>query len=105
MVSNYQRFAKHWSIRSKLGDPTLEIMVAAIVDERAFSVIDDDLCLRHGKSIRATVAGLRDYAARSGIVTGRVAAIWMERAETIFPIVHPDLSLAQASARLEFMKI
>lgn len=65
-TARYKSWARAWSDRAKQSDPTLEIVVAAIVDERPFREIDYDLSLRNGRAADATVAGLRDYAARGG---------------------------------------
>ena len=101
-VSDYTRFAQHWSARAKLGDRTLEIVIAAVIDERAFSAIDADVGVRHGKAIQATIAGLRDYAARAGIMTGKVADDWIEQAAMVFVVKHPDLRLAVARGKAPF---
>ena len=83
--TRYRAFAEHWSRRAKL-DPTLAIVIAATVDERPFAAIDLDLRLRHGKAASATVAGLRDYAARAQWVDARLARQWIEAAAAIFPL-------------------
>lgn len=85
-VRQYQAWAKHWSLRAKRGDKTLEIIIAAIVDERPFSVIEADVGIRHGLAAKAVARGLRDYAARADPpwVDRRVAAQWKEEAEKTF---------------------
>lgn len=96
-IANYDRWAWYWSIRAKMGDPTLEIVIAAVVDERSLHQIDDDVRIKHGRSAKAVVCGLRDYAARSG---------WLEKARerewkgvSVFHVEHPDLRLAILQAK------
>jgi hypothetical protein len=84
--TRYRAFAEHWSRRAKRNDPTLAIVIAASVDERPFTAIDQDFRLRHGKAAAATVAGLRDYAARARWVDARLAQEWIEAAASIFPL-------------------
>jgi hypothetical protein len=86
-VARYKRWADHWSQRARRGgDRTLEIVIAAVVDERAFHVIEADLAIRHGLAARAVISGLRDYAARAGWTDRRTAEAWLEAAETAFPL-------------------
>src|SRR5262249_28091759 len=65
-VSRYKRWARHWSQRAQRGDRTLEILVAAVIDERAFYSIEADIGIRHGMAARVVIAALRDYAAPAG---------------------------------------
>lgn len=65
-IGRYREWSRVWSVRAKRGDPTLEIVVAAVIDERPLRTLDDDLRLRHGAASKALIAGLRDYAARAG---------------------------------------
>lgn len=97
---HYRRFVDYWSGRAKAGDKTLAILVAAVVDERPFHVIEADLTIRHGKARQATIGGLRDYAARAGFVSREVAASWIEEAARTFTVIPPALSLASARARV-----
>jgi hypothetical protein len=76
-VSRYQHWANIWSARAKQGDPTLEIVIAAVWDERPFRVIEQDLGIRNGAATKATAAGLRDYAARAGWATGNASQKWL----------------------------
>jgi hypothetical protein len=86
-VARYKRWAAHWSARAgRGGDRTLEIVIAAVIDERAFHVIEADLSIRHGVAARAVISGLRDYAARAGWTDRRTAQAWLEAAETAFPL-------------------
>ncbi len=85
-VSRYKPWAHHWSQRARLGDRTLEIIVAAIIDERAFHVIETDAGIRHGLAARVTVAGLRDYAARAGWTDRSTGETWIREAEAIFTL-------------------
>ena len=85
-VSRYKPWARHWSQRARLGDRTLEIIVAAIIDERAFHIIEADAGVRHGMAARVTIAGLRDYAARAGWTDRNTGDIWIREAEAIFAL-------------------
>ena len=83
-VSRYKRWARHWSARARHGDRTLEIVIAAVVDERAFHAIEADTGVRHGMAARVVVAALRDYAARAGWTDRRTGEAWIAAAEAIF---------------------
>jgi hypothetical protein len=85
-VSRYKHWANHWSARARRGDRTLEIVIAAVIDERAFHGIEADLGIRHGVAARVVIAGLRDYAARAGWADRSNTAAWLEAAETMFPL-------------------
>jgi hypothetical protein len=83
-VSRYKRWARHWSQRAQHGDPTLEILVAAVIDERAFYAIEADVGIRHGMAARVVIAALRDYAARAGWTDRNIGEAWIKEAEAIF---------------------
>jgi len=83
-VSRYKRWARHWSQRAQHGDRTLEIVVAAVIDERAFHSIEADVGVRHGMAARVVIAALRDYAARAGWTDRTTAEAWIKDAEAIF---------------------
>jgi hypothetical protein len=83
-VSRYKRWADHWSQRARHGDRTLEIVIAAIIDERAFYSIEADVGIRHGMAARVVVAALRDYAARAGWTDRNTSETWIREAEAIF---------------------
>jgi hypothetical protein len=83
-VSRYKRWARHWSQRAPHGDPTLEIVVAAVIDERAFYSIEADVGIRHGMAARVVIAALRDYAARAGWTDRNIGEAWIKEAEAIF---------------------
>jgi hypothetical protein len=85
-VSRYKRWARHWSARASHGDRTLEIVIAAVIDERAFHLIEADVGIRHGLAARAVIAGLRDYAARAGWADARTAEAWTAAAEAVFAL-------------------
>lgn len=95
-IERYQAWANHWSGRKKRGDRTLEIVVAAIIDMRPFSVIEEDIGLRHGSARLATIRGLRDYAARAGWADHHERK-WLADAELTFRarnqnrLVHAEL--------------
>jgi hypothetical protein len=83
-VSRYKRWVRHWSQRAPQGDPTLEIVVAAVIDERALYSIEADIGLRHGMAARVVIAALRDYAARAGWTDRNIGEAWIKEAEAIF---------------------
>jgi len=82
--SRYRAFAAHWSAMAKMGHPLLAIMIEAVFDERPFRTIDADRNMKNGKAEKVVIAGLRDYAARAGWVTGRVRAAWLLEASSLF---------------------
>lgn len=98
-IARYQAWANHWSNRAKRGDKTLEITIAAIIDMRAFSVIEADVGLRHGMAQKITVRALRDYAARAGWSEGAVTKRWKAEAEESFKLVPIELAFAMSRAR------
>jgi hypothetical protein len=63
-----------------------EIVIAAVIDERALHGIEADLGIRHGVAARVVIAGLRDYAARAGWADRRTAQAWFDAAETMFTL-------------------
>ena len=83
-ISRYKRWVRHWSRRAQHGDPTLEIVVAAVIDERAFYSIEADVGIRHGMAARVVIAALRDYAARAGWTDRNTGDAWIKEAEAIF---------------------
>jgi hypothetical protein len=83
-VSRYKRWTRHWSQRAHHGDPTLEIVVAAVIDERAFYAIEADVGIRHGVAARVVIAALRDYAARAGWTDRSIGELWIKEAGAIF---------------------
>ena len=86
-VGRYQAWANHWSIRAKRGDKTLAVVIAAVVDQRPFSQIEEEYGMRkHGKAAIVVVRALRDYAARAGWVDGRQASRWKAEAAGSFVV-------------------
>jgi hypothetical protein len=83
-VSRYQHWAGIWSARAKRGDPTLEIVIAAVWDERPLRTIEQDLNIRNGSAAKATAAGLRDYAARAGWAQGNASQKWLVSEGSVF---------------------
>lgn len=83
-VLRYRIWANLWTKRAKLGDPTLQIIIAAIVDGQPFREIEIELGLRHGAASRATAAGLRDYAARAGWAQGPAVQRWLVGEGAVF---------------------
>ena len=85
-VSRYKRWARHWSQRARHGDRTLEILIAAVIDERAFHCIEADVGIRHGMAARVVIAGLRDYTARAAWTDRHTAEAWIKEAESMFTL-------------------
>ena len=85
-ISRYKPWARHWSQRARLGDRTLEIVVAAVIDERAFHSIEADIGIRHGMAARVVIAALRDYAARASWTDRNTGEAWIKEAEAIFAL-------------------
>lgn len=83
-MARYKAFAAHWSTQARHGCPLLAILIEAIVDERGLREIEADRRLRNGRASQIVVGGLRDYAARSGWVTGGIATSWFEQAAGLF---------------------
>lgn len=99
-VGRYQAFAKLWTRRSNgYQDPTLEIVIAVVVDERPIRGLAIDLHISRARCERALIGGLRDYAARAGLVGGQVSERWKRDAEWVFG---PEaLQRAASRARME----
>lgn len=101
-VANYTRWAKHWSARANLYcDPTLEIVIAAVIDERPTRTIGADIGFGHQRVEDALVCGLQDYAARSGFVNGGLADKWIKQAEKLFVSGNTALLDAVRRAKIE----
>lgn len=83
-VERYRRWADHWSIMAKLCDPTMQVVIASVIDQRPFRDIGADLGFHHKRIRAATVRGLRDYAARAGWVTQGMAVRWQRSAGLTF---------------------
>jgi hypothetical protein len=80
-VARYKKWSAHWTLRARSSrDRTLEIVVAAVIDERAFHAIEADIGIRHGVAARVIIAALRDYAARAGWTDSRTAQTWIDAA-------------------------
>jgi hypothetical protein len=85
-VRRFQKWSGFWSDRKKRGDKSLPICIAAVIDERSLSGIEDDEGVRNGTAGKVVARMLRDYAARAGWVTGNLAAQWMTDAEMSFKL-------------------
>lgn len=84
-LDHYGRFAAVWTQRhADYGDPTLEILIDAVVDEMTLSAIHQKHGYRLARVEKALIGGLRDYAARAGFVTSHKAAQWQEEAASVF---------------------
>lgn len=104
-VRNYQRWATYWSERKKqYSDPMLEIIIAAVIDERPVRTIGAELSFHHATIERALIAGLRDYAARMdpSPVDAKIGDQWIADAERKFvPMNNPELLKAIRRAKIE----
>jgi len=84
-VRNYQKWQNHWSREHKLtGNPMLEIIWCAVIDERPISVISQEVGYGRHLTGRAIVCGLRHYAAYVGMITGTQARLWLGTAQHVF---------------------
>lgn len=84
-IRRYQAWAGFWSKRAKRGDPTLQIVYGAVVDEWPIRTIAEDIGHHHSKVKAAVVRGLRDYAVRAGWISGGLARQWSDLACKTFP--------------------
>lgn len=103
MVDRFQVWSDFWSRRSKLlADPMLEVVIAAVVDERSIREIAQDVERSPDRVKRGIVAGLRDYAARAGFVSSGVrASAWLEAATKVFSSIPDALAIAIHRGRVE----
>lgn len=85
-VRRFQVWSSFWSDRKKRGDKSLPICIAAVIDERSLSGIEDDEGVRNGTAGKVVARMLRDYAARAGWVTGHLAAQWTAEAMKSFKL-------------------
>lgn len=79
-VRRFQGWSDFWSERKKRGDKSLPICIAAVIDERSLSGIEDDEGIRNGSAGKIVARMLRDYSARAGWVTGHLALQWTTEA-------------------------
>ena len=101
-IGHYQAFANHWSRRARAyGDPMLEIIVACVVFQRPVWDVADDVGYARRRVELALIAGLRDFAARAGLVTGALATEWIKFAEAVFVPRPVALIDAERRARIE----
>jgi hypothetical protein len=85
-VELYRGWADYWSIRAKQhSDRTLKVVIGAVIDERSFRSLDDEIGYRRGTAKKAVARGLRDFAAHAGWVRGAQAAKWRGEALATFP--------------------
>jgi hypothetical protein len=82
----YGAFVQHWSRRAALGDPSLAIVIAVVVDQHPLASVEEDIGLPRGRAAEAVVALLRDYAARAGSVDPGSAQRWINDAAKVFPV-------------------
>lgn len=83
-VRRFQGWSTFWSERKKRGDKSLPVCIAAVIDERSLSAIEDDEGIRNGSAGKIVARMLRDYSARAGWVTGHLALQWKAEAEMSF---------------------
>lgn len=79
-VRRFQSWSTFWSERKKRGDKSLPICIAAVIDERSLTGIEDDEGIRNGSAGKIVARMLRDYSARAGWVTGHLASQWTTEA-------------------------
>jgi hypothetical protein len=85
LVKTYQSWANHWSkARDRTGNPMLEVIFSAVIDERPFYIIAQEANCSRRRAERAVICGLRHYAAWGGYVSGRQATAWIASAEDVF---------------------
>jgi hypothetical protein len=80
----FRQFSNFWSQRAKRGDPTLHVVIGAVVDERPFAAIERDVGIRHGTAAAAAVRALRHYAVLARWVDASTARLWTADAESGF---------------------
>lgn len=101
-VGLYNAWATHWTKRANLyGDPMLQVVIAAVVDRRPLRGIAADLGYGLKRIEAAVIGGLRDFAVRSGLVTGHLAKRWSDAAEVVFVPQSAKLLDAVRRARIE----
>lgn len=84
-VTNFKRWANHWSALAKQrSDCMLRCVYSAVIEHRSISALAYDLGLGHHKVAHAVVSGLRDYAARAGWVDRQMAQKWISDADKAF---------------------
>jgi len=84
-VRNYQAWQKHWTTeRHFTGNPMLQVIWSAVVDERPISVIAQEIGHGRHKTTTAIIAGLRHYATWAKMVTGTQAIRWIAEAHKVF---------------------
>jgi hypothetical protein len=98
-VARYRAWATHWTSIRAWGDLTFDVVIAAVVSQLPFYVIALNWHLDRAKAKQVTIAGLRDYAARSTIVPPQQAQQWITAAAKSFHVKHPDLRLALLQAQ------
>lgn len=102
-IERYQSFARYWSDRALNGDKSFEVLIGAVVDERSFTSIEDDIGIRNGMAGKIVVRLLRDYAARAKWVTGSLAEQWKLDAQSSFRF-RPLAGLGLAIAKMRTVK-
>ena len=84
-VRNYQSWQMYWSREHKLtGNPMLEIVWCAVIDERPISTISQECGYGRHLVTRGIIAGLRHYAAWAKMITGTQADRWLGEAAHVF---------------------
>lgn len=103
IVARFQTWSDFWSRRHKLlADPMLEVVIAAVVEQRSIREISQDVERSPDRVKRGIVAGLRDYAARAGFVSSSVTAeAWSNAATKVFSSIPDTLAMALHRGRVE----
>jgi hypothetical protein len=76
IVQQYQEFANYWSMKAKRGDNSLQILIYAVIDQRGFSNIEDEIGVRHGTAQPIVIKLLRDYCIRANWIDGNLRKEW-----------------------------
>lgn len=88
-INRYQEWANFWSNRRKQYlDYTLEIVIAAVIDERHVDAIAQDMGFARKRVTQAIIGGLRDYAARAEWIDAGEAARWKAESLLTFTAQH-----------------
>ena len=84
-VRNYQDWQRHWTREHALtGNPMLECIWSAVIDERPLSVIAQEIGYGRHLTTRGVIAGLRHYAAHAKMIVGIQADRWRLEAQHVF---------------------
>lgn len=84
-VRTYQSWATMWAqARNANGDPMLDVVIAAVIDEEPVRDIALRVGRRHSVVEQGIVWGLRHYAAWSGFAPPDAARQWLDAGPAVF---------------------